>query len=177
MNYISNTYPYEFKYKYYIISKIKKITNQCKNGCKIYLNNKNIIIKAFNNNTVLLAYELIKKELKLLDNKEIKNDNIEIKQEITNKFDVLENDNIVDYIIKNENIPNTKVYNIENTIKKEEHIYKILNNSNVSEEEQKSNKIALELLKEEEAIINKKNKKKRNKQRRKENMKNLIKIE
>ena len=166
----SKKYTYNFKNKYYIISKIKKISNQCKNGCKIIVDNEYINIEAYNNNTILLAYELIKNELKLLNNNNV-NKPIEKKNETpSNKFSLLENDSVVDYVFHTNNNSNEYIYKINKKIEKKDKLLEILNNNNVSKEEIESNKIALELLKEEEQIKNKKLKRQRNRQRRKEKL-------
>ena len=101
MNKIKNQFNYEYKYKYLIKSKIKDISFKCKNGCNIFINDNKIIIEAIDKNTILLAYELIKKEINI--NKKninnIKNDKCLIKN-----YDVLENDNIVNFIMNNTNL-------------------------------------------------------------------------
>ena len=176
---------YEKKDKDFIISKINKITNNSKNGCKIYVDDNKINIKANNKNTILYAYELIKKELSSRNNNNIKK---QIKEDIDNeisfrnKYDLLETDTIVEHIINNkeEKINNNLNNNFQNKIlkcniydlEKKDKIYEILNNDKLSEEEKKSNKIALELLEEENRLNKKKIKNKNNKLRRKEKLRN-----
>ena len=170
MNKLSKSYQYDYKHKYFIISKIKYITNQCKNGCFIKLTDNEIIINAYNQNTILLAYELIKKEIKKINIEKKNEKNIEIiEYNNINNYNILENDSVVDYVFNNNN---NKVYTIENKPEKKDKLIEILNNNNLSKEEIQSNKIALELLKEEEQIKNKKLRKQRNRQKRKDKINN-----
>tara|TARA_B100001094_G_C18180758_1_gene800742 strand:+ start:1229 stop:1723 length:495 start_codon:yes stop_codon:yes gene_type:complete len=159
MNKLIESYEYDFKYKYFIISKIKNINNQCKNGCRVKVDNKYIYIEANNKNTILLAYELIKKEIKS-KYKEDNNTEIVKKEVLDNKninnFEILNNENIIECIQYKPIIMNN--INILNN-KKEHHIYKILKDNSLSNEEKKRNKIALKLLEEEERLKNKLRKK------------------
>ena len=167
----TQSFDYDFKHKFLIISNIKKINNQCKNGCKINVSNSKIKITANNKNTILYAYELIKKVINNIENKVEKKEKLLVEDNsFKNKYDVLEN-NIIEFINNNTEKPQTKVYQCKIEEKKEDRIYTILNNKELSEEEKKSNKIALELLEEEERIKRKKEKRKLQKQRRKEKLK------
>ena len=144
MNKFIEKYKYEYKNKYLIISKIKTINNECKNGCRIKVDNNYIYIEAYNKNTILLAYELIKKEIKNLDINSKKIIKIEKINNNINNFNILDNENIIECIQTKPIIMNTNVLLNE---KKEDPIYKILKNENLSNEEKKRK---IEVVEEEE---------------------------